>query len=91
MSLQRYCTTLFLENQDEISLQGMEVNILELKEMREARGLSQAQLADKINVDQSSVCKWESGVSRPLRKYRVALCQVLGCTEQELMGESPQA
>ena len=64
---------------------------MNLKTMRESRGLSQQQLADKINVNKSSICKWETGVSRPLRKYRVALCQALGCTEAELMGESPQA
>lgn len=61
---------------------------MNLKTMRESRGLSQQQLADKINVNKSSICKWETGVSRPLRKYRVALCQALGCTEAELMGGS---
>lgn len=62
-----------------------------LKDLRKARGLSQAHLADRINVDRSSICKWETGASRPLRKYRVSLCQALACTEEELMGESPQA
>ena len=71
--------------------QETEVIILTLKELRKAPGLSQAQLADRINVDCSSICKWETGASRPLRKYRAALCQALGCTEAELMGESPQA
>lgn len=58
---------------------------MNLKAMRESRGLSQQQLADRINVNKSSICKWETGVSRPLRKYRAALCQVLGCTEQDLV------
>lgn len=58
---------------------------MSLKAIREKRGLSQAQLADRINVDKTSICKWETGVSRPLRKYRAALCQVLGCTEQDLV------
>lgn len=62
-----------------------------LKAIREKRSLSQAQLADRINVDSSSICKWETGKSTPLRKYRVALCQALGCTEEELMAETPQA
>lgn len=68
--------------------QETEVIILTLKELRKARGLSQAQLADRINVDCSSICKWETGASRPLRKYRLALCQALACTEEELMAES---
>ena len=62
-----------------------------LKELRKARGLSQAQLADRLNVTPGAVSLWESGKSRPLRKYRVALCQALACTEEELMAEMPQA
>ena len=62
-----------------------------LKDLRKARGLSQAQLADRINVTPASISLWESGKSRPLRKYRVALCQALACTEEELMAETPQA
>ena len=64
---------------------------MNLKAMRESRGLSQSALADQLNVDQSSISKWESGQSTPLKKYRAALCQALGCTEAELMGENPQA
>lgn len=60
-----------------------------LKELRERRGLTQAQLADRLNVAKTAVSNWETGRSKPLRKYRVALCQILGCTEQDLMGESP--
>lgn len=61
---------------------------MSLKDLREKRGFTQAQLADRINVTPASISLWESGKSRPLRKYRAALCQVLGCTEQELMTES---
>lgn len=59
-----------------------------LKDLRERVGLTQQQLADRINVSKGAVCMWESGKSRPLKKYRAALCQTLGCTEQELMAES---
>ena len=64
---------------------------MSLKAIREKRGLSQAQLADRINVDKTSICKWETGKSTPLRKYRAALCEALGCTENELMGEQTPA
>ena len=64
---------------------------MSLKILREKRGFTQAQLADRINVTPSSISLWESGKSRPLRKYRVALCQALACTEEELMAEMPQA
>ena len=59
-----------------------------IKELRERRGLTQAQVADKLNVDRSAVTKWETGDSTPLRKYRPALCELLGCTEAELLADA---
>lgn len=59
-----------------------------MKELRERRGLTQAQIADQLNVDKSSVSKWESGDSTPLRKYRRKLCELLGCTEAELLADA---
>ena len=61
---------------------------MSMKELRERRGLTQAQIADRLNVDRSSVSKWESGDSTPLRKYRRKLCELLGCTEAELLAEN---
>lgn len=58
-----------------------------LKELRERRGMTQTQLADRINVTKAAVSMWESGKSTPLRKYRAALCEALGCTESELLGD----
>lgn len=59
-----------------------------LKELRERSGMTQVQLADRLTVDKSTVSKWESG-NTPLKKYRMALCEVLHCTEAELM-EQPR-
>lgn len=61
---------------------------MSMKEMRERRGLTQAQIADQLNVDKSSVSKWESGDSTPLRKYRRKLCELLGCAEAELLANA---
>lgn len=58
---------------------------MSMKELRERRGLSQVQIADRLAVDKSTVSKWESGDSTPLRKYRRKLCELLGCTEEELI------
>lgn len=58
---------------------------MSMKEIRERRGLTQAQVADRLEVDKSTVSKWESGDSTPLRKYRCKLCELLGCTEEELI------
>lgn len=61
---------------------------MSMKELRERRGLTQAQIADRLNVDKSSVSKWENGDSTPLRKYRRKLCELLGCTEAELLANA---
>ncbi len=58
---------------------------MSMKELRERRGLSQVQIADRLAVDKSTVSKWESGDSTPLKKYRPQLCELLGCTEEELI------
>lgn len=55
-----------------------------IRALRELRGLTQAQVADKINVDASSIAKWETGASKPLRKYHQPLCEALGCTMAQL-------
>nr|DAG69648.1 MAG TPA: helix-turn-helix domain protein [Caudoviricetes sp.]DAH40777.1 MAG TPA: hypothetical protein [Caudoviricetes sp.] len=62
--------------------------MMALKEMRERQGLTQTQIADRLEVDKSTVSKWESGDSTPLRKYRRKLCELLGCTEAELLANA---
>ena len=58
------------------------------KELRERRGLTQAQVADRLDVDRSTVTKWELTGNVPLRKYRRKLCELLGCTEAELLANA---
>lgn len=55
-----------------------------IRALRERQGLTQAQVADRINVDASSIAKWETGASKPLRKYHQPLCEALGCTMAQL-------
>lgn len=61
-----------------------------LKERREARGLTQTDVAKKLNVDQSSVSHWEQGKYAPVRKYRKALAKLYGCTVDELFGNAKE-
>ena len=35
-----------------------------IRQLREARGLTQAGLADKIDVSSKTISKWETGVSQ---------------------------
>jgi transcriptional regulator with XRE-family HTH domain len=55
-----------------------------LKELRLRAGLLQVDVAKKLNVDQSTVSKWDNGLARPARKYRKKLAKLYGCTEDEL-------
>ena len=38
---------------------------MHIREMREAAGLSQADVMRAMNVDSAAVCRWESGQSLP--------------------------
>lgn len=57
---------------------------MSIASMRRRRGYTQEALAALLDVDRSTVGKWEQGVNRPVGKYRRKLCAVLMCTEAEL-------
>lgn len=57
---------------------------MKIRELRLRAGMTQAQLAKKMNVDQSAVSRWESGDTEPLKKIRKKLAKVLGCTVEDL-------
>ena len=44
-------------------------------------------LADKLNVDRSTVTKWELGLSFPKTKLLIELSKIFGCTVDELLKE----
>ena len=49
-----------------------------IRHQRQARRLSQGQLAEAVGVSRSTVMRWEAGESRPQPAYREALARVLG-------------
>lgn len=55
-----------------------------LKNMREAKGLSQMALAKELGVDQSSVCLWEKGKTFPRVDVAIRLAKLLGCSLDDL-------
>ena len=57
-----------------------------IREYRKRAGMTQAELAKRLDVDQSAVSLWESGKTRPLRKLHKRLAEILGCTVEELLG-----
>lgn len=56
-----------------------------LRERRIAANLRQEDVARELEVDQSSVCKWEVLGKKPLPKYQRRLAVLYGCTVDELM------
>lgn len=55
--------------------------------MRRARGMTQAQLAEKAGCYTKDISRWESGKHRPGSKSLQALANALGCSIDEIMEE----
>ena len=55
-----------------------------LRELREAQGLTQAQLADRIGVSRKTVNTVENGVFVPSTVVALKLARALGCPVEEL-------
>lgn len=62
-----------------------------LKELRQAKNLTQTQLAHKIGTTQQSVARWESGRTTPSVLTLNALAQALGSTVAYLLGQQSKA
>ncbi len=59
-----------------------------MQALRIARGLTQAQVADRIGVGQSAVAEWERGAKRPTLDHAKALAKVYGVAVEDLDEES---
>ena len=59
---------------------------MKIKEMRNAAGLRQVDLAEKLGVTQSTVCSWETGAAMPQASLLPKLADALGCTIDALFG-----
>lgn len=57
--------------------------------MRKRAGMTKTQLADRLGLDLSTVCKWESGVNKPTADGLLKLADLLHCTIDELYGREP--
>ncbi len=56
-----------------------------IAERRKAQDLTQKQLAEKLNVSDKAVSKWETGRSMPDNSILLELCQVLDINVNELL------
>lgn len=56
-----------------------------IADCRKEKGLTQLQLAEKLNITNRAVSKWETGKSCPDVSLMPDLCNVLGITVNELL------
>ena len=58
--------------------------VMRIRELREAREMTQGELAERMGVDRTGVNKWESEVALPRARQLPQLADVLGCSISEL-------
>lgn len=56
-----------------------------IRKYRKLRGMTQEQLADKINVTKSRVSNWEQGINRPDADILADICKTLNVSPSELL------
>ena len=59
-----------------------------IKAVRKSKGLSQQELAVKLNVVRQTVSKWEQGLSVPDSDLLIALSEALETPVSTLLGET---
>lgn len=52
---------------------------------RKRIGMTQAELAEMLGIDQSTVSLWETGATQPRVKLLPRLAEIYGCTVDELL------
>lgn len=59
---------------------------LKLKELRQKTELNQGDIAPLLGISLSTYRKWEQGVARITLENAVKICEILGCTPNDLCG-----
>lgn len=73
------------ENYGSIDFTGLGKNITEI---REKRGLTQEELAEKIGVSRKTISNWENAIKKPRLQDLLKLCDALSCDLDYLLGKS---
>ncbi len=56
-----------------------------IAECRKEKKLTQMQLAEKLNITDRAVSKWETGKGMPDSSVMLELCEILGITVNDLL------
>ena len=57
---------------------------MRIRELRQARGLTQRQLAELVGMSIPTVCQWEIGLRTPQTRMLPRIARALGCTIDQL-------
>ena len=60
---------------------------MEIKKIREQKGLRQEDIAQALDLDRSTVAKWEAGEAMPRSDKLPKLAKILGCKIDDFYGE----
>lgn len=63
---------------------------IEIKELRKRQGMTQKELAEKMQVSFQAVSKWENGVNMPDITHIPRLIDIFGVSADELLGLQPR-
>ena len=66
----------------------MEIDLENIRVIREKKGLSQADLADLVGVDQSTICRIEAGNQRVYVDTLVVIAEALEVRPARLLPEA---
>ena len=58
-----------------------------LKRLRKEKGLTQVELAEKLNLSQSTIASWENGKRRPDLDFLPVIADFFGVTVGEIYGQ----
>ena len=58
-----------------------------IRMFRKQKGLSQAQVALRLNVTQGAISQWESGLTKPTAEQIPPLARILDVTYEELLDD----
>ena len=76
---------LYIDKWNKSTKGGEKVRSLRInRKIREEQKMEQAELASKLNVDMTTVVKWESGGALPRTSMLPTIAKVLGCKIDDL-------
>ena len=62
-----------------------------IKQLREAAGMKQSELADRMNVRPPTVFKWDNGMANPTIANLIQLAEIFGVSLDEVVGRKTTA